>query len=707
MTNLPNAVDKATTTTVTVSTLAELTTALSTAKDGSVILLNSGNYGTLSIIRKNFTDGVTIRSADIDNPAVFSAVKVNNSTGLTFDGISVEFKPTATTVSHETAFRIDDSHSITITNSTLTGGKSVNGVPPSATQLDASGNVLGLPVGRAIYVLNSGNINIAGNEISSFHKGIGLFKTSDVFINKNEIYDLRTNPLSGSGLSNISVDGNHFSNSNPWNFGGAGDHGDLIHFWTLPGYDTASVNNISITNNFLDQGSGFAMLGIYLDDNGNGIGFSNTVIHNNVISNTNAQAIRLEKVSGVVSNNSLVQSFDSDYHDIPGVLLLNGSHIRLSDNLIGRLTVDKTSTNTGTGNMFISRHDEASSGHYSKIFVNAYANPPSLADLTLIGTSTAFAGKGATISQPLKDGAPPVGPGFAPGPLPEDNHCAPELVQPAVPTLKTVSASGEKTSMNDRGEPSLIVGSLGDNKYTIANEFTRVDEKKDGGHDYVRASVDHTLGANVEDLALVDNAIRGTGNDLGNGIKGNAQNNILSGLDGNDIISGLAGDDIIYGDSGKDRLSGGDGNDTLFGGTGDDALFGDSGNDILFAGSGVDRLQGGKGDDIMWGGEDADVFLFSHADMTDGYSRDTISDFSSLEQDRINLGGIDANVHTTADNKFSFIGVTSFSSRAGELRYEVEKGDSHITGDWDGDGIADFSIYLTGVTSLQSSDFVL
>lgn len=715
MTSLPNVIDRSPTTTVTVSTLAELKSALSTATDGTLILLNSGNYGALSTSNHKFADGVTIRSVNADDPAVFSSITVNKSTGLAFDSIAVEFKPTVTTLSHDSAVRINDSQSITISNSTITGGEAVNGVPLGATKLDASGNVLGLPVGRAISVMNSKDITIADNEMTLFHKGIVLYKASDIAITQNEIHDLRTTPLSGSGLSNISVDGNHFYNSNPWNFGGAGDHGDLIHFWTLPGYDTTSANNISITNNFLDQGSGFAMLGIYLDDNKNGIGFSNTVIHNNVISNTNAQAIRLENVAGVVTNNSLVQSFDSTYHNIPGVLLVNGSKVDLSDNLIGRLTVDVTSANLGSGNIMISRHDAASSGHYSKIFANAYANPPSLADLALINSLPALAGKGATLSHVLgekpqavePDIKPEIKPEIPPAPLPNKNDSAAEPLQPEAVFLTTVTASSATGSMTDKGKPSLMVGSSADNKYTVTNAHTRVEEKAGGGNDSVRTSVDYTLDANVESLALVDNAIRGTGNNLDNGIKGNDQNNILAGLDGNDTIHGLAGDDMLYGDNGNDRLFGGDGNDTLYGGNGDDALFGDDGNDTLFGGSGIDRLQGGKGDDILWGGEGADIFLFSHADVSGSYSRDTIADFSSLEKDRISLSGIDANIHTSADNKFSFIATNGFSGKAGELRYEVDKGQAHVTGDWNGDGIADFSIYLKGVTSLHSSDFIL
>jgi len=46
-------------------------------------------------------------------------------------------------------------------------------------------------------------------------------------------------------------------------------------------------------------------------------------------------------------------------------------------------------------------------------------------------------------------------------------------------------------------------------------------------------------------------------------------------------------------------------------------------------------------------------------------------------------------------------------SRGGELRYFQENGNTIVEGDVNGDGSADFQIEISGITSLQASDFIL
>ena len=81
-----------------------------------------------------------------------------------------------------------------------------------------------------------------------------------------------------------------------------------------------------------------------------------------------------------------------------------------------------------------------------------------------------------------------------------------------------------------------------------------VNEIANEGNDTVIASVDFTLGSNVENLTLVGSAnLRGTGSSADNVLRGNAGNNVLDGGSGNDSL---------YGDSGNDSLIGGSGNDS-------------------------------------------------------------------------------------------------------------------------------------------------
>ena len=100
------------------------------------------------------------------------------------------------------------------------------------------------------------------------------------------------------------------------------------------------------------------------------------------------------------------------------------------------------------------------------------------------------------------------------------------------------------------------------NKENPAYNALSVYEDVNGGNDTVWASMDYTLGDNVESLGLTGTAnLTGIGNALANSISGNTGNNLLDGGAGNDILLGGAGDDTLLGGDGNDRLDGGLGAD--------------------------------------------------------------------------------------------------------------------------------------------------
>jgi Ca2+-binding RTX toxin-like protein len=132
-----------------------------------------------------------------------------------------------------------------------------------------------------------------------------------------------------------------------------------------------------------------------------------------------------------------------------------------------------------------------------------------------------------------------------------------------------------------------------DNVYNVRfpNDHTYESGPDAGGIDeVVSSSIMYRLERGVENLLLVDGALNGFGNDLGNVITGNLENNVLGGLSGDDIIFGGGGNDILYGGDGADDLRGGDGDDWIQGGDGADTLTG---------GEGADYLAGGLGDDVF------------------------------------------------------------------------------------------------------------
>ena len=240
---------------------------------------------------------------------------------------------------------------------------------------------------------------------------------------------------------------------------------------------------------------------------------------------------------------------------------------------------------------------------------------------------------------------------------------------------------------------------------------------------------DRLEGNNGDDALLGDNG----NDDLSGGhgwdwLRGGDGADVLRGDNGNDLLSGDWGDDLLLGGVGDDTLDGGFGWDSLRGGDGADVLRGDNGNDLLSGDSGDDRLLGGNGDDTLdagfgWdaieGGDGADILIGNHGRdlLTGGAGFDRFVFRSERDSmvaapdvildlevgDRIDLSAIDAIWSTVENDAFRFIGAEAFSGAAGELRYS----NGLLSGDLDGDGIADFAITISGSVALETIEQAL
>lgn len=203
----------------------------------------------------------------------------------------------------------------------------------------------------------------------------------------------------------------------------------------------------------------------------------------------------------------------------------------------------------------------------------------------------------------------------------------------------------------------FLYGGAGNDSYTVTDGDDVVFELAGEGTDTVKASVSHTLDANVERLTLTGTAsTNGTGNDLGNLITGNAGANVLKGLAGADSLNG---------------------------------------------GAGADTLHGGEGRDTMLGGAGADHFVFEKLTDSTPAAPDRIRDFE-VGADKIDLRLIDANAALSGDQAFAF--VSSFSKQAGQavLTYSASNNLTTLLLDQNGDGVADFRLQISGELTTDS-----
>jgi Ca2+-binding RTX toxin-like protein len=177
---------------------------------------------------------------------------------------------------------------------------------------------------------------------------------------------------------------------------------------------------------------------------------------------------------------------------------------------------------------------------------------------------------------------------------------------------------------------------------------------------------------------------------------------------GEDTYRGRLGrvEGFVDGGTENDTLLAGDLDDDLRGGTGDDLIEGRGGDDVLAGALGADTLRGGAGDDtlsagadldLMAGGIGADVFVFASAlDISNGVLRDRITDFGN-GADKIDLSSF----MSGAD----FIGGALFSGSGPEVRYNAANG--QLSGDVDGNGIADWTLALTNAPAVSAGMVLL
>ncbi|MGH6735148.1 MAG: beta-propeller fold lactonase family protein [Methyloceanibacter sp.] len=163
-------------------------------------------------------------------------------------------------------------------------------------------------------------------------------------------------------------------------------------------------------------------------------------------------------------------------------------------------------------------------------------------------------------------------------------------------------------------------------------------------------------------------------------------------------INGTGGNDIINAfSSAPGQLAPSELGDEINGLGGDDRLEGLGGDDVL---------TGGNGRGIQLGGQGSDLFNFDAPSETKtGGQRDRIMHFQR-GQDDIDLRTIDAKTGVSGNNAFKFIGKDDFSDTKGELRFEDKGSTVIVQGDRNGDGNADFEIFVK-VGSLAKGDFLL
>jgi len=658
-----------------VSNTDQLLSAVKNSKDGDTILLASGNYSNVNISNVNVSGNVTIKSADTTHLAALTDLKISGSTGLTFSNLELS-------ATKDLPFQVLSSSHINLDYLFVHG--TLNG--SSADDY------------RGLIIRDSTDVTLTNSHFTELTDAVTQLNNKNINITGNIFDVIHDNGIVGGGSSFLTIKNNYFTN-----FDHSGDiHPDAIQIWTT--YTTTPATDIVIDGNVFNRGSGSPIQGVFVKDDVGTLPYDRLTITNNTILGGIYNGIAVTGANSVtLAGNTVIAQEDQQ----SWIALVNVKAATLTDNVASDYQYVNSSV-IGTGNIkagAASANTVASAVDWldANAGVGHLGTLSSSLDHLLYGDVAlyGFVDQASSTNLAAKIGWSPI--------EIDGTNGNDRLIVGSVGNFNLLGGAGDDSLTGGGSGTNHLTGGTGDDTYYVHQVGDLVVENVGEGNDTVWTAINYTLTANVENLRISIGGLTVHGNSLDNSIIGSNGNDTIYGEGGNDVIQGGGGNDIIHGGAGDDRIVGQDGNDTLFGDDGNDSLNGGAGNDILNGGAGNDTLEGGAGADTLSGGKGADAFVFRQDDFVGGVqaSMDTILDFSRADGDKINLSAIDANIGTTANDAFKFIGSNNFHHVAGELRFQDTSAGGYVYGDLNGDGVADFKIFLSGVHSVASTDFYL
>ena len=188
----------------------------------------------------------------------------------------------------------------------------------------------GVQQGRAIS-LEGGTHLVQGGDFSGGFGSITVAFGAVVTIRDTTHVGYRTTALNGVPGDGSVVEGLVASAPAPVNYGGQGDHGEAVHFWT----SGAPIRGLVLRDVRFLQAGGYPTMGVYLDDNSKGLGFRDVLVERMLISSGHSQGLLLENVQGELRSVRMEWTRrgvrGDDPRDAPKIHLKAGTQVRLVD----------------------------------------------------------------------------------------------------------------------------------------------------------------------------------------------------------------------------------------------------------------------------------------------------------------------------------------------------------------------------------------
>lgn len=346
--------------TITVTSAAELKQALSQASGGETILLAAGDYGRLDISTK-YASTVTIKSADANNPAEISEMRLNGASNVAFDGVVFDYTFNGQSQSYK-PFQISNSTNIDITGSVFSGDL------PQGVSATADG----YGTGMGLHIRGSSQISVTNSEFLNWYKAMNVGSSTDITVSGNNIHSIRSDGMYFDGVQRVVIENNYIHDFN--RSLNSGDHGDFIQFSKLLG----PSGDITIQGNVLDMGSGDYAQSIFM---GNGksspsdpsMFYTNVLIDNNTIYNGHTHGITVSGAKDLTITDNSVLAVSGSLTggvSVPKINVSSGSqNVTIDQNIVSTVVGYSGQPDWSvSSNAFVQNSDPSGAGYYDNVF---------------------------------------------------------------------------------------------------------------------------------------------------------------------------------------------------------------------------------------------------------------------------------------------------------------------------------------------------
>ncbi|RDD62279.1 Ig-like domain-containing protein [Ferruginivarius sediminum] len=323
--------------TITVSSVQELKNALAQATGGETILLESGSYGSVDLKGYQFSEFVTVKSADGNMGAVFEDLGIYDSSYLRVDNVHVSNSGNGS--ASAPLVTVDGgSRNIEFINSEVNG------------RVDNNYD--------GFYGIHSGDatsVRFENNFVHDVKHGGVFVGTDDIQVVGNTFDHVRTDSMkfisNRGGLVENNTGARHV---HP----GATDHVDFIQFQGAPSHDFVIRGNVYLPEtDHLSQG-------IFMGDVGS---YSNFLIENNIIYTGLVRGISIKQGTDITVQNNTVLTIPEAGHNAAAIIIPSGSSNVSQNNVTGA----KSNGSTSGSNYTAQFSDPNGSAYYDDFYVNA------------------------------------------------------------------------------------------------------------------------------------------------------------------------------------------------------------------------------------------------------------------------------------------------------------------------------------------------